>query len=132
MSEATIDLLVIEDNPGDALIVKEVLKDDTDAEYEITIAKTFAEATVALQNGNYAAALLDLSLPDATGLEMVRTAVGLASETAIIVLTGRADEALAKQSIEIGAADYLLKLHIFGPDLAIAIHAAIERHGQKQ
>ena len=131
MSEP-IDLLLVEDNPGDVRIIQEVLKDDTEATFEIDVANSFIAAIAELEKKRYEVILLDLSLPDAHGLNIVRRAVELAPDAAILCLTGRSDENMAKEALRIGAQDYLLKLHIFGPDLAAAIHSAIERHAQKQ
>ena len=127
MSDEAIRVLLIEDNPGDVRLVQEVLREAGNGVFEIAVAGTFAEAKDQLQNQRYSAALLDLSLPDANGLDSVRGIVAAAPETAIIVLTGRADEKMAMEARQLGAQDYLLKLDIDG--LAEAIRSAIERQG---
>ena len=127
MSDEAIPVLLVEDNPGDVRLAQEALREAGDGVFEVVVAGTFAAAKDQLQNQCYSAALLDLSLPDAHGLDTVRKLVAEAPETAIIVLTGRADEKMATEALQLGAQDYLLKLHLDG--LTEAVLSAIERHG---
>ena len=125
MSDEAIKVLLVEDNPGDVRLAQLILGEA--GVFQITVAGTFAEATDQLQNQRYAAAVLDLSLPDAQGLDIVRGAIAVAQETAIIVFTGGGDEKLAMEARQLGAADHLLKRDIDG--LAEAIRSAVERNG---
>ena len=127
MSAEVIRVLLVEDNPGDVRLAQLILGEAGDGVFDVTVAGTFAEATDQLQTQRYSAALLDLSLPDAQGLDVVRGAIAAAPETAIIVFTGGEDEKVATEARQLGAADYLLKRDIDG--LAEAIRAAVERHG---
>ena len=125
----TIRLLLIEDNPGDARLVREHLADASGApSFEIHAAPTLAEAVAATTS--HAApdiVLLDLSLPDSHGLETLARWQAAAPTLPVIVLTGSDDEALAVAAVREGAQDYLVKGRIDGGLLIQAIRYAIER-----
>ncbi len=125
----TIRLLLIEDNPGDARLVREHLADASGAlSFEIQAAPTLAEAMTAT-TGQAAPdmVLLDLSLPDSHGLETLARWQAAAPTLPVIVLTGSDDEALAVAAVREGAQDYLVKGRIDGGLLVQAIRYAIER-----
>lgn len=118
-------VLLVEDDEGDALLVEELL-DDAGAAIELTRARSVAEARSALDDG-YACVVLDLGLPDVSGLDAVRAVIDAARETAVIVLTGHADEHRGIAAVAAGAQDYLVKGQVDGQLLARAIRYAIER-----
>ena len=125
----TIRLLLIEDNPGDARLVREHLADASGAQsFEIQNAPTLAEG-VSAAKGQAAPdiVLLDLSLPDSHGLETLGRWQAVAPTLPVIVLTGSDDEALAVAAVREGAQDYLVKGRIDGGLLIQAIRYAIER-----
>ncbi len=96
--------------------------------FEVTHVESMAEAVRRLQNGDFDAVLLDLSLPDSRGLATVEQATALGARLPIIVLTGLNDEALATEAVRKGAQDFLLKdQRLDGPTLARTIRYAIER-----
>ena len=132
----TIKLLLVEDNPGDADLIRERLEDDPLAEFDVKHVEMLADALRALAGNNFDAILLDLGLPDSQGLETVRRTVAAAAATPIVVLTGLNDDTVGMQAVREGAADYLvkgqiagsiLKGQITGPLLVRALHYAIER-----
>lgn len=127
-AESSSRLLLIEDNPADARLLQETLKDVRDFPFQLVCVDRLAEGLERLEAGGIALVLLDLFLPDSEGFETFATARGRAADVPIIVLSGLADEALALRAVREGAQDYLVK----GRDsdlLARAIRYAIERHG---
>jgi len=92
----SIRLLLVEDNPADARVVERHLKDAGLAQVNCEVVQTAAAATERLQKVEYDLVLLDLGLPDATGLEALRALRAVADLTPIIVLTGSDDYKTAK------------------------------------
>jgi signal transduction histidine kinase/CheY-like chemotaxis protein len=126
MASEPIRILLIEDNPGDAALLTELLAAAGPALYQLTHVKTLSEASALLDRQRFDLILLDLSLPDSQGLRTVQRTCSLAPETAIIVLTGDAGP-IDLEALRHGAQDYLLKGR-FDTDLLVrAIRHAIER-----
>ncbi|MFC5290357.1 PP2C family protein-serine/threonine phosphatase [Actinokineospora guangxiensis] len=121
-----VNVLLVEDDAGDALLVEELLSDG-DAEVRLTTVRTVAEARHCLegQHGQHCV-LLDLDLPDATGLEALRVLDG-PEGVAVVVLTGRSDAQLGVAAVAAGAQDYLLKGEVDGDLLARVIRYAVGR-----
>lgn len=109
MSKRNISLLLIEDNPGDVRLISELLKDEYYYRYEITSAESISEATEKGRNNHFDLILLDLSLPDSSGLSTVETALKLFPASPIVVLTGYSDESLWNEAIKLGVEDYFEK-----------------------
>lgn len=120
-------ILLIEDNPGDARLVGLMLSEGFEPRYEITHVATMADAWEPLLSGVIDCALVDLSLPDADGLEGVDQLRQGAPELPIIVLTGRDDLDLAITALQRGAQDYLLKGKVDSALLSRAMRYAVER-----
>ena len=123
-------LLLIEDNPGDARLVREHLVDaSTDAQhFDVREAPTLASGIDFVRRGETpTVVLLDLSLPDSFGLDTLARWLAVAPTVPVIVLTGSDDEALAVHAVREGAQDYLVKGLIEGGLLVKAIRYAIER-----
>jgi serine phosphatase RsbU (regulator of sigma subunit) len=118
-------ILLIEDDAGDALLVREALETAA-PELELRETGTLAGALDRLPDG-FACALLDLGLPDAAGIEGVQRLRELAPALAVVVLTGRSDERLGIEALGAGAQDYLVKGQVEPELLARAIRYAIER-----
>ncbi len=125
----SIQLLLIEDNPGDARLVREHLFEATGAQrFTVANSPSLAEGIAALgQREAPDIVLLDLSLPDSFGLETLARWLAAAPALPVIVLTGSDDEALAVNAVREGAQDYLVKGRIDGGLLVQAIRYAIER-----
>lgn len=121
-----IDVLLVEDNPGDALLLRETLS-DTAARIEWTQAKSLATAIAAVAEKSFDVVLLDLSLPDSQGLDTFAKLHKIAPDAPVIMLTGLNDEDLAVQAMNQGAQDYLVKGASDGAALLRAMRYAIER-----
>ncbi len=119
-------VLLIEDNPGDARLIQEALREAHGAAFEVRHADRLAAGLATLAAGGIDVVLLDLGLPDAKGLEGLVRAHDTAPDVPIVVLTGLDDENLAMRAVQEGAQDYLIK-GVEGGPLARAVRYAIER-----
>lgn len=127
MSLPTTKILVVEDNPGDARLIKEMLADAGDQYLETEWAATLAEGLKCLDRGGIDLVLLDLSLPDSRGLDTFLQAYAHAPNLPFVLLTGLDDETLALKAVREGAQDYLVKGKINALMLLRAIRYAAER-----
>ena len=125
-------LLLVEDNPGDARLLREMLNEAGAHKTEMTQAESMAEAERHLAQALFDIVLLDLGLPDAQGLEAVRRARAIAPRVPLVVLTGLDDESLATRALQAGAQDYLIKGQIETRGLLRALRYAIERKGLEE
>lgn len=121
-------VLVVEDNPGDYLLIEDFLEEEMDIS-GITHARLFSEAKEILEKNEYGidAILLDLTLPDKQGEDLIKEMVALALQTPLIVLTGFTDLHFAVKALSIGVSDYLLKDNLNSTVLYKSIIYNIER-----
>ncbi|MEK6768503.1 MAG: response regulator, partial [Gemmatimonadota bacterium] len=103
-----IRVLHVEDSPGDARLLREALKGGRLA-FEIECADTMVGGLERLAAGGWDVVLLDLALPDSSGLESVSRVRAASADVPIVVLTGLEDEALGLAAVQGGADDYLVK-----------------------
>jgi PAS domain S-box-containing protein len=128
MERATVRLLLVEDNPGDARLVEILLAEaSSSADFEVVSAERLDEALERLEQSVFDAILLDLSLPDSSGLETVSLVRAAAPQTPMVVLSGQDDEETTLQALHMGAQDYLLKGQTDNDTMARSIRYAIER-----
>jgi PAS domain S-box-containing protein len=121
-----IKVLLVEDNPGDARLVQEALR-NASTTIELVRAESLATGLARLAAHPYQAVLLDLSLPDSSGLETFEKFQLLAPNLPLIILTGQDDDTLADHLVRAGAQDYLVKGQINGQLLLRSIRYALER-----
>jgi diguanylate cyclase (GGDEF)-like protein len=121
-------ILLVEDNSGDARLLREMLKDQQTVEIELTHVEKLCELETHVQANAVDVILLDLGLPDAQGLEAVRRTRLAAPRVALIVITGLDDETMAVQALQDGAQDYLAKGNIDTCGLMRALRNAFERN----
>jgi len=124
-----IKVLLIEDNPVDAQLTKDILAEESAEQFDLAHAAQMSEAIQRLRIERFDVVLLDLSLPDAHGLETLNQVQVTTPSVPIVVLSGSDDKALALQAVQKGAQDYLVKGQGQGGGelLARAIRYAIER-----
>lgn len=122
-----IKVLLIEDNPGDARLVKEMLVDAWANNFSLAHVEMIREGLSLLMDEGYHVILLDLSLPDGHGLDTARQVCAAAPHLPVIILTGLDDETIAIHAVQEGAQDYLVKGQMDSNLLARAIRYAIER-----
>ncbi len=128
MNYPHINVLLIEDNPGDARLIEIMLDESPHPDFTVTVARTLADARACLDNIVFDVVLCDLSLPDSKGLQTVETVLGFDSTLPVIVLTGLNDDVVGLQAVNKGAQDYLVKDQIETALLTRAICYAIERN----
>ncbi len=121
-------ILLIEDNPGDARLVEIYLSASDLRHCEVVHATTLREGITLLeQEVEYAAILLDLTLPDSRGFETLERLVAGFPKNNIIVLTGVADKELGIKAVKAGAQDFLVKSGFDSDQLAKSLRFSIER-----
>lgn len=132
MSETPLTVLLIEDNPGDARLIREILREVEGMPVTVEWVDRLERGLDRLAAGGIDGILLDLSLPDSQGIDTFTTAYARAPHVPIIVLTGLADEEIAVTAVREGAQDYLVKGQVEGPLLARSLRYAIERKRAEQ
>jgi phosphoserine phosphatase RsbU/P len=126
---APIRALLIEDNPGDARLIREMLRDAGvgHTAVELAHADRLALGLQQLTNQITDVVLLDLTLPDSRGFETFTTVHTHAPDIALVVLSGLDDETLAVRAVQEGAQDYLVKGQVDGGAILRSMRYAIER-----
>lgn len=134
MATELIQVLLVEDNPGDVRLVREILNEGGGNEFELIHVSTVREAVDQLRADTQGidAVLLDLSLPDESGLNTLRRVVDATSTAVVVVMTGGGDEELGLSALREGAQDYLVKGTVTGQILRRALRFAIGRQSKLQ
>jgi signal transduction histidine kinase len=125
-------VLLVEDNPGDARLILELLKDSGEDCFDIEAVDSLTGALRHLKAGGIEAVLLDLALPDSQGQKTFDKVREQDPTVPIVVLTGAGDEVLGLKLVRMGAQDYVAKTELSGSILARAIRYAIERGATEQ
>jgi len=128
MSDELLRVLLVEDNPGDAVLVEEMLLDADPDTFTLRSAESLLEGLDQLAQEEADVILLDLNLPDSQGLDTFLSMRVHAPGTPIVLLTGNDNDALALKAVEAGAQDYLVKDKLNGETLVHALRYAIVRH----
>ena len=131
MAGASIKVLLVEDNPDDAFILRELIDESATLRFDLVHVERVAAARHQLAEQSFDVVLLDLSLPDAQGMEAIAEVQSSTDTTPIVVLTGRADEELAIDVLRRGVQDYLVKINLDGEAVVRAMRYAIERKRQE-
>lgn len=120
-----IKVLLVEDNPTDALIVKKKLQRDNFFDYEITHVVSGEDGLSMLEKDVYDIALLDYNLPKKSGLETLQEIKRKEIKTPVVMITGQGDETVAAQLIKEGAFDYLPKRENYEDSVPLMIKKTI-------
>ncbi|MDX6664385.1 MAG: hypothetical protein QOG68_591, partial [Solirubrobacteraceae bacterium] len=120
-------VLIIEDNPGDAILVREMLREADPLGFELVHANRMSTGIEQLLGPGADCVLLDLSLPDADGLDALTQVQSVSLDVPVIVFSGRSDERIAIRAVQEGAQDYLIKGQVDGRLLARSINYAVQR-----
>jgi signal transduction histidine kinase len=126
MDQQTTQVLLIEDNPGDADLVRLRLVEGK-SPVNVNCVNRLADGLASLNVDTPSVVLLDLNLPDSHGAETFRRVMEHSPHVPIVVLSGQDDEALAAKALHLGVQDYLLKGDISSKHLERAIRYAVER-----
>jgi len=144
MSNDTLDVLLVEDNPGDARLVEEMLKGtgaqlrridldgSTPDRSSVHHESTLEAGLKRLSEREFDVILLDLELPDSTGFDTLVSVVEAVEFTPVVVLTGHDDRDLGVHTIQRGAVDYLVKDEVTSDLLVHSIQYAIEQSRQER
>ena len=131
MPSRTLSVLLVEDSPMDGRLLLEALRPAIQGgELIVQTVKRLSLAIEALRGFDFSCVLLDLGLPDGNHVENVRVLREVDRKTAIIVLTGLADERLAAEALALGAQDYLVKGENDGEQLLKQLRRAVQRNRQ--
>lgn len=122
-----LDVLIVEDNPGDVRLLREHLREAEGAAYEVTSYADLATACAAVRARRFDVILLDLALPDCTGTDTLVRLRGAAPSMPVIVLTGLDDLDIGDATLQRGAQDYVSKDRLTPEVLARTIRYAISR-----
>lgn len=132
MDNQSIQILLIEDNPGDARLLQELLVEVASVQFKVEQVDQLSQGLERLRNGCFDIILLDLSLPDSREFETFAILHNSAREVPIVVITALNDETLAIRAMQEGAQDYLVKGQVNGELLVRSIRYAIERKRAEQ
>ncbi|HUU31326.1 MAG TPA: diguanylate cyclase [Phycisphaerae bacterium] len=127
MGDKPINVLLIEDSPGDARLIREFLAENGGGCFHLEWAERLEEGLRHLDAGQVDLVLLDLSLPQSAGLDTLAAVLAHAPRIPTIVLTGLDDEAVAVEAVRRGAQDYLVKGQLDSRLLVRAVRYAVER-----
>jgi diguanylate cyclase (GGDEF)-like protein len=124
----TPTVLLVEDNPDDARLVRRMLEASTATRFHIVESTTLGAALAVLESVAVDAILLDLGLPDSTGIATLTRLMARARSVPVVVFTATDDEVLATRMVQAGAQDYLVKGSIDARLLGRTLRHAMERH----
>jgi len=126
MSESPTHVLLIEDNPGDADLMRlRLIEGKTPV--QVKCVNRLSDGLASLRQNLPSVILLDLNLPDSRGSETFRKVLKVAPDTPVVILSGLEDEGLARKAMNQGVQDYLIKGDVTGKNLERAMHHAVER-----
>src|SRR5919197_2580643 len=128
LDDSKIRILLLEDNSADQYLIAAFLSEANGFSFSLQSVDRVSDGLESLSVSEFDLVLLDLSLPDASGLEGFERIRQAASRVPIIVLTGLDDDASAVAAVNAGAQDYLVKGRVDGQTLIRSIRYAIERH----
>ena len=127
MNPEIIKILLVEDNPEYAHLIREMITAVGPEQFEIDWVTRLADGLERLGRGEADIVLLDLGLPDSQGLDTFVQAYSQSPQVPFVVLTGLADETLGITAVRQGAQDFLIKGEADGNQLLRAIRYAAER-----
>ncbi len=119
---------MVDDNPSDAVYVRELLADAEGASFDVEVAGTFQEGVESVEVKAPHVVLLDLNLVKVRGLETLRRFLKAVGDIPVVVLTGMEDRTVGVQAVRVGAQDFHVKGEVDGESLARSIRHAAERH----
>ncbi len=131
VEDGRLRLLLIEDHPPDRAGVERLLR-SAGQHYTLEVVERVEESVPLLDERRVDLVLLDLGLPDSSGLESFHRLRAQAPDVPVIILTGEADPRIAQQAVRHGAQDYLVKGRLEGNLLLHAVRYAAERHAHQQ
>ncbi len=127
MSATVLHILLIEDNPGDAVLVREMLRHAAEGDFEVDWVTSVLGGLDRLGSGGIDVVLLDLTLPDCRGLEGLYAVRRHSPAVPVVLLTGLSSDSMALQAMKTGAQEYVVKGTLKAHELARTIQHAVLR-----
>src|SRR4051812_29786497 len=127
MAEQELRVLLIEDNPGDAFLIKFYLGESTSPAFHVSHAETVKAGLEILSENKFDLILSDMNLPDSFGVETIKSILGKFPGNLVMVLTGLTDEEVGLETVRYGAQDFLVKGKFDGKVLISSVMFAFER-----
>jgi two-component system NtrC family sensor kinase len=127
MDEKEIHVLLIEDNPGDVRLIREMLAESKQQSFSLKHSRSLSDGLDSLSENTPNVVLLDIGLPDSSGLDSVHEIKKIAPMIPVVMLTGLDDERTAVSALQLGVQDYLVKDRIDSNLLVRSIQYAVER-----
>src|SRR6185436_8962454 len=124
MNREPIKVLLVEDDEHDAFLLKRALNGASSDSFTLSIAPAIGVALELLRSNGYDVVVVDLSLPDGQGVEIVRRIIGVAPQVAMVAMTGILEDAAATALFREGVQDYLIKGELEGRLVARALRYA--------
>jgi CheY-like chemotaxis protein len=131
LARTPLEILLVEDNPGDARLVKESLAEVGERIFHLTHVERLEDAIRRLEHDRYDVVLLDLLLQDSQRLGTLMAIHQQAPRVPIVVFTGLEDDVVGLWALSEGAEDYIVKGKVSPDSLAYTIREAIQRHGKE-
>lgn len=132
MKKKSVRALLIEDDPLIAQLIRKMLDKVRDISFDLVHAESLSAGLEHLKDGQFVIILLDLGLPDSSGIKTLNKVYDQALDIPIIVFTGQDDEALGVNAVNAGAEDYLIKGQTDSKSLVRALRYAVGRHQVKE
>jgi sigma-B regulation protein RsbU (phosphoserine phosphatase) len=126
MADFPKQVLLIEDNPGDADLVRLRLTEGKN-HVDVSCVNRLSDGLASIENMPPSVVLLDLNLPDSHGSETFRKILDKAPGVPVVILSGQDDEVLAMKAIHQGVQDYLVKGDLTSRNLERSMRYAVER-----
>ena len=127
MSQQELKVLLIEDNPGDAFLIKFYLGESTSPVFHVSHSEDVKGGLELLSKGNFDIILSDMNLPDSFGVETIKSILTKYPGNLVIVLTGLTDEEVGLETVRYGAQDFLVKGKFDGKVLISSVMFSFER-----
>ncbi len=127
MNAKELSVLLIEDNPGDVRLIQEMLVEAKHTAFNLECVDRLSDGLARLNETEFDAVLLDLSLPDSSGLDTFVTFHSAAEELPVVILSGLNDETTAVECVNAGAQDYLIKDEVNSHLLIRSLRYAVAR-----
>jgi len=127
-----ISLLLVEDNPKEALVIKNMLKEGLQNQFTLTHSRSLSNALDLIQQNQFQAIILDSHLPDGKSFESIPQFLQFCPDAPILILSSVEEEDQAIQAVKSGAQDYLIKGQTSSSTLCRAVRYAMERQRATQ
>lgn len=127
MAEQELKVLLLEDNPGDAFLIKFYLGESSSPAFQVSHAENLKTALDFLSENKYDIIISDMNLPDSFGVDTIKNILSKFPGNLVIVLTGLTDEEVGLETVRYGAQDFLVKGKFDGKVLISSVMFAFER-----